>query len=293
VRTSRRGASRGDGLLREMIEQQKEQTRAELARIEEHNRERLDMQRQHDEDVRRLERQVDEERLKRLEEKIADAGSRKDDEPADWKTLLLQLAVEKVKGGDEETADGLLKMVREEEGGSGVWTLVNNLADKAMENPAGAMQAFGAVTQMLGLARQPPAAPQDVHQQQQPQQQPAAPVPRTQLSDLQLVNGIGKALGAAIVADNDPAPYAEEIRDILEERPHLRASLETLLRQEDDALLAALSTDARVSFEALGRRPAKWVRDFRKALKCYGIGAEVAPPVGASANGHATTAPVQ
>ena len=65
------------------------------------------------------------------------------------------------------------------------------------------------------------------------------------------------------------------------------------LQQSDEALLFTLSSAARVSFEALGRKPLKWARDFRKALKCYGIGGEAAPPVDASQNGHADAAPVQ
>lgn len=280
-----RGGGRDDGLLRELFEHHKEQSRAELAREQERGRELREMEQRHAEDRRRLEQKLEEERFKRLEEKIEESRTRKDEEPADVTSALLQFAVKEFKSGNEETAEALLNRATGSDQGGGFWGFAQGVTREVIEivreNPQGALEFAASV--MPGIRGNAPAP--DGAATQQPPQQPAAPVSREQLSDIQLVTGLSRALAAGIVGDNDPTPYAQEVRDILEERPHLREQFEAMLTQSDEDLLATLSTAARVSFDSLGRKPVRWARDFRKALLCFGIGAAVSPvePVN---NGH-------
>ena len=242
---------KGDNLVRELIEQQKEQHRAELARIEEHHRELREQEQRHQEEVRRLERERQEEINRRLEEKISEAGSRRDEEPADFNTKLLDFAMKKLESGDEEGADSLVNIIKgEAQGAGGFWGFAREVIEVVREDPKGALQAVSTV--MPGLFRGQPQQPAAA--QQQPQQ-PAAPVSREQLTDAQIVGAVAAALGNAIVSDADPTPYAQEVRDILEERPHLRGQLEMMLAQADEDLLSTISSVARVSFDSLGRRP--------------------------------------
>jgi hypothetical protein len=293
ARRPRRGAGASDKLARELVEAQRQLYQDTLEREREHNRELREAERRHAEEVRRLERERDAERFKSLEEKITAAGERKGDEPSDFNTKLLDFALKRLEGGDAETADALVKKAFGDDEGGGFLGLARDIFETVKEDPRGAAQFAAAIMPgMFGGAApiQPQPQPATAAPIQPPQQPQAGPaVSRDQFTDVQLVTGVASALSAGIVGDNDPTPYAQEIRDILEERPHLRGQLEGMLEQSDEDLLSTVSMVARVSFESLGRKPLKWARDFRKALKCYGIGAAV-PPVEPASNGHAPAA---
>lgn len=291
ARRARYGRGSGDSFMREMVERLDRQHAAELARVEEHHRERREEERRHQEEVRRLQEEKQAEVNKRLEERINEAGGRKSEEAPSLQTMFMQYALESIKSGDEETADALVKKaLGDEEGAGGFWGFMQGVTrdafEMARENPHGAMQFVGGIAQKFGLGQQPAAT--GVTTGAAPQQQPSpspAPNPTQPLTDMELALGVVKTVGSGIVADVDPAPVAEGLRDVLEERPHLRGQFEGMLEQSDEELLAMISTAARVSFEPLGRKPLKWLRDFRKALKAYGIPAAPAPPIETSSNG--------
>ena len=294
--TPRGGSSAGGNLLRELIVEQKQQYQVGLEREREHNRELRDQERRHQEEKHQLERQLNEVRLQRLEEKISEGGSRKDEEPSpfDFKSVLGQAAVKAIERGEEGIANNLLGTLKEsEESTGGFWGFLSEVTrdviEAVREDPAGALQLASTVLPGLGAAvARPTPQPEATREQKQPE--PAAPITRQQLTDVQLLTGLTTALANGIVSDADPAPYAQEIRDILEERPHLCGSLEGMLQQTDGELLSTLSATARVSFDALGRKPLKWTRDLRVALQCYGIGAEMPAPVNVSTNGNGAAA---
>lgn len=296
-RRPRRDGGSGDSLTREIISRLEKQHQAEVSRMEQHSRELREREEQHREEVRQLERKLDEERFKRLEEKISEAGARAEENPTpfDFKAVVGQAVVKAVERGDDDIANNLVGVLKQEDEADGsVWGFLRGVAgdviELARENPRGALQFFTTAAQGLkGGAATPPAAPQPGAQQQPPQAN-TSPTQPAQMTDEQLLVALSQGIAAAVVGDVDPTPVAQQVRDILDERPHLRPAVEGMLQQPDEELLSTLAMAARVSFEGMGRKPLRWARDFRRALKAYGVGVETQPPASVANNGHRAAA---
>lgn len=273
-RRPRRAASPNDGLVREMIGRLEKSHAEERARMEQHNAELREAERRHQEEIRQLQEQVQAERFKRLEEKIEESGSRKNEEPSDFKSSLVALALKKMEAGDEAAADGLISMVRgdgEESGGS--WAA--DLISEVRKDPQGALQFVQVAAQSIAsIVRPTYVAPPVHHIPRGPQPAPApvpAPQPQPQPApaptDEQVINGLLGHLVNGLTNNYEPKVYARLIRDAVRERPHLRALFEEQMQRDDGELLSMLSLAAGVPFEGLQHDPLEWMKDFRRSLR--------------------------
>jgi hypothetical protein len=267
-------------LLRHLIEKQEKQHAAELARAEQYDREMRELERKHQEDTRRLEREINEERFKRLEEKASESRTKPEENPAgfDFKSIVGHAAVKAIEHGKDDLANTLIGTLKQEEEDAGsFWGFARGVAgdviEAVRENPQSISQAAQALAPVLnmfrgGAAMSPPPQPGS---QPPPQSTAAQPQPP---SDLEVLTALSQEIAAAVVGDSDPAGVARMVRDVLAERPHMRPTIEQTFRQSDEELLASLAAMAGVSFEGLGRKPFKWAKDFRRALIAYRVNAE-------------------